>query len=33
VLSITNRPTVARFHQRHWSIAANADGAAALQTG
>ena len=32
VLSITNRPTVAHFHQRHWSIAA-ADGAAALQTG
>lgn len=33
VLSITNRPTVAAFHQRHWSFAASADGAAALQTG
>lgn len=33
VLSITNRPTVAQFHQRHWSISATADGAAALQTG
>jgi putative ATP-binding cassette transporter len=33
VLSITNRPTVAQFHQRHWSFAASADGAAALQTG
>ena len=33
VLSITNRPTVAKFHQRHWTIVASADGAAALQTG
>jgi putative ATP-binding cassette transporter len=33
VLSITNRPTVAQFHQRHWSFAASGDGAAALQTG
>ena len=27
VLSITNRPTVAKFHQRHWTIVATADGA------
>ena len=32
VLSITNRPTVARFHQRHWSISPTPDGSAALET-
>jgi len=33
VLSITNRPTVAQFHQRHWVIQAGSDGSAALQMG
>ncbi|MBM4269869.1 MAG: ABC transporter ATP-binding protein/permease [Deltaproteobacteria bacterium] len=32
VLSITNRPTVAQFHQRHWVIAPGGDGRDALQT-
>jgi putative ATP-binding cassette transporter len=31
VVSITNRPTVAKFHQRHWTIVSASDGSAALQ--
>jgi putative ATP-binding cassette transporter len=33
VVSITNRPIVAQYHQRHWTIVATSDGQAALQAG